>query len=282
MTHIRPLVLVSFVSLVACGGTSGSTSPGTTPDQPAQVVHVETGSLAAAIAGAHRSEENRARDPHRHPAETLTFFGLEPSMDVIEMGPGRGWYTEILAPVLRDHGTLHVAIADPAESEYSQALIARLEADPQIFDQVDRRIFDPAVPESLGPEASADLVVTFRSTHGWVNRGEAASVYGAMFRVLKPGGVLGVVQHRADEGADVAETSEQGYVPEQHVIELATTAGFVLEESSEINANAADDHDHPEGVWTLPPTLRLEDVDRAEWEAIGESDRMTLRFRKPS
>lgn len=241
-----------------------------------------TGSLEAAVAGSHRSDENRARDPYRHPAETLAFFGLEPGMTVVEMSPGGGWYTEILAPTVKGQGQLIAAIPDPAESEYGERFMTFLQSEPELYSDVETVIFGPPERVSLGADGSADMVVTFRSTHGWINRGQAESVYAAMFRVLKPGGVLGVVQHRADEGADPAVTAENGYVPEAYVIGLAEAAGFVLEEKSEINANSADDHDHPEGVWTLPPSLRLGDEGRAEYEAIGESDRMTLRFRKPS
>lgn len=240
------------------------------------------GSVPAAIAGAHRSPEDRARDADRHPAETLAFFGLEPSMKVVEMGPGAGWYTDILAPVVHDEGQLTVAISDPAQSEYSQRLLAHFGEHPAVFDRVEQVIFDPAANGSLGPDGTADMVLTFRSTHGWINNEQAQAVYAAMFRVLRPGGVLGVVQHRAADDADPAASAETGYVPEPFVVELATNAGFVLEESSPINRNARDDHDHPEGVWTLPPNLRLGDQDRAQYEAIGESDRMTLRFRKPT
>lgn len=284
--NAKRLILALSLLAPACGGadtTSGTTPEGhTSAEEAHEPVSVETGSIDAALAGAHRSEENRARDAFRHPRETLAFFGLEPGMTVVEMSPGGGWYTEVLAPVLRDHGRLVAAIPDPAESEYGQRFMTFRQSRPEVYDQIDTVIFDLPERAELGPEGSADMVLTFRSTHGWINGGTAPQVYEAMFRVLRPGGVLGVVQHRADEGADAAETAPDGYVPEAAVIELAQNAGFVLEERSEINANAADDHDHPRGVWTLPPSLRLGDEDRAQWEAIGESDRMTLRFRKPA
>jgi predicted methyltransferase len=269
-----PLVLA-----LACGGASD-----TAPDSEESTggADTATGSVEAAIAGSHRSEENRARDEHRHPAETLAFFGLEPTMTVVEMAPGGGWYTEILAPTLKDQGKLIAAIPDPEESEYGERFMTFLQSEPELYSAVEPVIFMPPERTSLGPDGSADMVVTFRSTHGWINRDQAADVYAAMFRVLKPGGILGVVQHRADEGADPAVTAEDGYVPEAYVIGLAEAAGFVLEEKSELNANPADDHDHPEGVWTLPPSLRLGADQSAEYEAIGESDRMTLRFRKPA
>ena len=291
MTYLKYEALLAAacaLGLLACGGGQTDTpapapmaSTGDTESGARAAPAAPSGSLEAAIGASHRSEESRARDDQRHPAETLAFFGLEPTMSVVEMGPGGGWYTEILAPVLQGQGKLTVAVADPETSEYTQRLHARFEQDPEVFEAVEQVVFEPPEKLSLGAAGSADMVLTFRSTHGWINRNVAADVYRAMFTVLKPGGVLGVVQHRADEGADAAATAEAGYVPEATVIELATAAGFVLEERSEINANPRDDHDHPEGVWTLPPVLRLGDTDRDQWSAIGESDRMTLRFRKP-
>jgi len=280
MTNARlPLLLLLALG---CGGSATAGSGADSSGAETSGAETDSGSLAAAIAGSHRSAENRARDAHRHPAETLAFFGLEPGMTVIEMAPGGGWYTEILAPTLKGQGKLYAAIPDPEASEYGERFMTFLGTQPELYSEVEPVIFAPPERMALGPDGSADMVLTFRSTHGWINRGQAEDVYAAMFRVLKPGGVLGVVQHRADEGADPAVTAENGYVPEAYVIGLAEAAGFVLEEKSEINANPADDHDHPEGVWTLPPSLRLGDQDRAEYEAIGESDRMTLRFRKPA
>ena len=211
----RTLSISLVLLLTACGGASDdgggeadttSTAGDETPRQP---ITVETGSIEAALAGAQRTDEERARDAFRHPAETLEFFGLEPSMTVVEMGPGGGWYTAVLAPVLRDHGTLIVATSDPEESQYARRLYDRLDAAPEVFDQVERRLFTFPEHPSLGEPGSADMVVTFRSTHGWINGGHAQDIYQAMFDVLRPGGVLGVVQHRADEGADPTETSRQ-------------------------------------------------------------------------
>ncbi|MGE0789486.1 MAG: class I SAM-dependent methyltransferase [Sandaracinaceae bacterium] len=282
-TPSRSAVVACALALAACGGATNETDTTPTDDTGATApLNVETGSVAAAIAGPQRSDENRARDEWRHPAETLAFFGLEPTMSVIEMSPGGGWYTEILAPTLRDHGTLTLAQGDPTSNDYARNLMAHLAEHPEVYDQVQTVVFSPPDAMSLGPDGSADMVLTFRSVHGWVNRNQAQDVFNAMFRVLRPGGVLGLVQHRASDDADLAVSAQAGYVPEPAVIQMATAAGFVLEESSEINRNPADDHDHPEGVWTLPPTLRMGDTDRATWEAIGESDRMTLRFRRPA
>jgi predicted methyltransferase len=247
---------------------------------PAAPVSVEFGSIDAALAGAHRSEENRARDRWRHPKETLAFFGVQPGQTVIELWPGGGgWYTEVLAPLLHDDGQL-VAVA--ADNQYLANYRAVLARHPNIYDRVELRVVNPPDSISFGPDASADVVLTFRNVHNWNENGYAEAMFAAAFRVLKPGGTYGVVDHRAPEGSPAAADPESGYITEARVIELATAAGFVLEERSEVNANPNDTHDHPEGVWTLPPTLRLGEQDRERYVAIGESDRMTLRFRKPA
>lgn len=241
--------------------------------------------LMKAVGGAHRSPANQARDENRDPVETLAFFGIEPGMTVIELWPGGGWYTEILAPFLRDEGTLVAAsYGMDTTPEYRprlhKALMDKVASNPDVYGSVKIIEWDPPRKTSLGAPGSADMVLTFRNTHSFINNGLADSVFAEAFKVLKPGGVLGVVQHRAAPGAP-ADSSESGYVTEQAVIALAQTAGFVAEARSEINANPKDTHDHPEGVWTLPPSYRLGDVDRERYRGIGESDRMTLRFRKP-
>ncbi len=272
-----------FALSIGCGG---ATQVEETTAQPEQRAEVETGSIEAAIAGAHRPEEQRARDRYRHPAETLAFFGLRPDMTVIEIQPGGGWYTAVLAPVLRDHGRLIVTNGDPnAEGEqgrFARELLERFHQRPDIYDQVQTELFDPPAQIELGEPGSADLVLTFRSAHNWIRRGYEQQMFDAMARVLKPGGVLGIVQHRAPEGSDPHVTAEQGYVPEAYIIELAEHAGLRLDARSDINANPADTHDHPNGVWSLPPSLRGGDVDRDAFVAVGESDRMTLRFVKPA
>ena len=243
--------------------------------------------LDAALAGAQRSADHRARDAFRHPKETLLFFGLEPTMHVVEMLPGaEGWYSEILAPVLRDHGLL-VAVTPPADSavDYLRAQFtkfkAKLGAEPTVYDKVEQRFLTKDKID-LGAPGSADMVVTFRATHNWIRGGQLERVYKAIFDVLKPGGILGIEQHRAVAGADPAIEAEHGYVPEAYLIQYLQSLGFKLEAKSEINANPKDTKDYPKGVWTLPPTYVLGDVDRAKYAAIGESDRMTLKFRKPS
>lgn len=244
--------------------------------------------IANASMGKHRSETNIARNPARHPVETLTFFGLAPDMTVLEILPGGAlWYSEIIAPVLRENGQLIIADYDvdlPDQPEYRmkgrKKMMERFASSPDVFGTP--KIVKMTAPQSidLGADASVDMVLTFRSTHGWIRDNAAEAAYSAFFDVLKPGGVLGVVQHRA--GADTDTTKFNGYVEQDRLIQIATDAGFVLEASSEINANAKDRANYEGGVWTLPPGLRKGDEDRAKYLAIGESDRMTLRFRKPS
>lgn len=241
-----------------------------------------------AMFGEHRSEMNTARNRFRHPVGTLGFFGLEADMSVLEIWPGAGWYTEILAPVLREEGRLTVATWDPKVEgqpgyryDLPKQMQAMFEASPGIYDRVGTVYFSPPQSASLGEDNTYDMVLTFRNTHGWINAGQAEAIYAEFARVLKPGGVLGVVQHRAADGLDPKVTAKRGYVPQDALISLVEATGLVFEASSEVNANPRDTKDHPEGVWTLPPSFRLGDKDREKYAAMGESDRMTLRFRKP-
>jgi len=241
-----------------------------------------------AMFGEHRSEEYRARNQYRHPVGTLEFFGLRDNMNVLEIWPGGGWYTEVLAPVLHETGQFTIATWDPAvegQPDYRYELprmqAETFEAYPDVYGEVNLVYFSPPQSASLGAQNSYDMVLTFRNVHGWVNNGQAADIFSEFARVLKPGGILGVVQHRAATDSDPAETARMGYVSEEAVIALAEAAGLVFEASSEVNANPHDTKDYPDGVWTLPPSFRLEDQDRERYAAIGESDRMTLKFRKP-
>ncbi len=274
--------LVLPLALAACGTTGARSTPATAPS--ASAAPVAFGSLDAAIAGAHRPAADRARDVYRHPRETLTFFGVHPGQTVVELAPGGGWYTAILAPLLHDSGTLVAAIPAAAgpRAQYHARFRDFLATRPDLYGNVRVSTLEPPATIDLGPDASADVVLTFRSLHGWINDNAAEPVFAAIFRVLKPGGVLGFVEHRAAAGADPRVSARSGYVPEAYVIQLAQAAGLVLEERSEINANPRDTRDYPEGVWSLPPTLRQGETDRARFLAIGESDRMTLRFRRPA
>ena len=242
---------------------------------------------AAASTGEHRSESNIARNIHRHPAETLAFFGFEDGMSVLEIWPGSGWYTEVLAPAIHGHGQLTIATWDPEiegqpsyRYELPPVLQAKIDEAPEVYGNVETVYYLPPDSPSLGDDGSYDLILTFRNTHGWVTSGLAPQIYAEFARVLKPGGVLGVVQHRAADDAVPEESANWGYLPQSYVVSLIEDAGFELMESSEINANPKDSRDHPEGVWTLPPGYALGDQDREKYEAIGESDRMTLKFRK--
>ncbi|MCH9027124.1 MAG: amidohydrolase family protein [Proteobacteria bacterium] len=244
-------------------------------------------SLAAIADGDHRSEASRARNHYRHPVETLEFIGIKPDMTIVEISPGGGgWYTEILAPYLKDNGKLYAASFDPdSESNYfrsnAEKFNAKLAADPGSYSKVEVTVFDPPLLLAIAPPGSADMVLTFRNVHNWMREGVAPEALAGMYAALKPGGILGVVAHRADPGNEQDPKVVSGYVRQDYVIKLAESAGFEFVESGEINANPNDSRDHPEGVWTLPPSLRLKDVDRDKYLAIGESDRMTLKFRKP-
>ena len=245
--------------------------------------------LDAALAGSWRAPANVARDASRHPRETLDFFGIAPTQTVIEITPGGGWYAEILAPYLHDNGQYIAAVVDPASvaegrsRDYQQKSKTTLETKfagaAAQYGKAKVVGYDPKAAV-FGAADSADLVLTFRNVHNWRSSGQAEGMFKGFFAVLKPGGVLGVVEHRAK--ADVAADDKSGYVGEAQVIALAEAAGFKLQEKSEINANPRDTKDHPNDVWTLPPSNDHEAADDARYQAIGESDRMTLRFIKPA
>lgn len=246
-----------------------------------------TALIDKAIASPMRSDANRARDQYRHPKETLLFFGLRPDMTVVEIAPGGGWYSEILAPVLKDKGRFVAAHNNPAGSPGAQkaraAFIERMKANADSFGNVAVTSFGKGIEGNAAAPGSADMVLTFRNVHNWRSAGFAEDAFKAFYAALKPGGVLGVVEHRLPEDrADTTESQNSGYVKESEVIRLAEAAGFKLEAKSEVNANPKDTADHPKGVWTLPPTYALGDTDRDKYAAIGESDRMTLKFVKPA
>ncbi len=268
----RLLLMLGFFALASLAARAEET--------PAQ-----DGRLKEVIAGDHRSEKNKARDKYRNPFETLTFFGIRPDMTAVEIYPGRGWYTEILAPYLKDSGTLFAAEhpGDPSYAALQRSLDAfdqKIQDAPELYGEVKRTKLTKE--GHIAPPGSADLVVTFRNVHSLMGSGTEQEAFAAMFKALKPGGVLGVVQHRGDPNVKQDPKAGLGYVNEDYVIELAEKAGFDLAEKAEINGNPKDTKDHPKNVWTLPPSLRLGDEDREKYLAIGESDRMTLRFVKPT
>jgi predicted methyltransferase len=247
--------------------------------------------LDAAINGAQRSPENVERDRYRHPLQTLEFFGIKPDMTVVEVLPGGGWYTEILAPFLHDHGRLIEATppstsSNPFARRMAEKYRKKLEADPKVYGRVELQAFENPDYIDLGPPHSADMILTFRNTHDLVYGNPHDEVTSAVldeffrsaYRTLEPGGVLGVVAHRADPDQPVGKTYRMGRLPEPYVMQAAKRAGFTLAASSAINANPQDKRDVP--VWYLAPSLRSPEKDRAKYESIGESDRMTLKFVK--
>jgi predicted methyltransferase len=280
------LVGVMGLGLAACGGSPSEPARSTTATESSGADQSASLTIDEVLAMPHRSEANRARDRYRHPRETLAFFGITRDMTVLELSPGGGWYTEVLAPFLRGHGRLIAAIptAD-SPNEYRRtsglAFRAQIAERAEIYGPIETVSLSTPETIALGEDASVDAVLTFRNLHNWFKDERMDEVIADAFRVLRPGGVFGVVEHRAAEGTDVEASRDSGYMPQAWVIEHITAAGFVLEERSEINANPNDTHDHPNGVWSLPPVLRGGDVDRDRFVAIGESDRMTLRFRKP-
>lgn len=266
-TALIPLLLAASVSVAY--GTEN------TPD------------LSQILAGKHRSAEHKHRDPFRHPQQTLEFFDIKNDMTVVEIWPGaEGWYTEILAPYLRDKGKLYAAhfSGDTEEPFYKKSLgsfVDKIQKQPKIYDKLELTVLHPPKAVEIAPAGSADRILTFRNVHNWMKTDQAAVVFNAMFKALKPGGILGVVEHRNSNLKPQDNKAASGYVSEDYVIALARNAGFEFLEKSEINANSKDSKDYPDGVWTLPPTLRLKDKDKQKYLAIGESDRMTIKFIKP-
>lgn len=266
---LRTLVSAAALSLTLVGATQA-----------------ESDNLQQVIDADQRSQENRNRDVHRHPAETLAFFGVTADMQVTEIWPGKGWYTEILAPWIKAGDGHLIAAGFPEDMgpnwrhDLRENYNAKLADSPAHYDQVEIAEFGPGHWQ-LAESGSLDAVLTFRNVHNWVQSDNAEKAFAAFYDVLKPGGVLGVTDHRANIGISLEEMKKTGYLTEALVIELAQNAGFELEEKADINANPMDSKNHPNGVWTLPPTLRVDQMDKTRYEAIGESDRMTLRFRKP-
>lgn len=284
-------VVLAAAALAGCGkGEAGAGGEAAT----AAASTGKAGTLEWAVGGEWRPAEQKARDAWRHPVETLTFFGVENDDTVVELFPGAGWYTSILGPYLKaGGGVLYAAMPDPASSDYARENVEAYRAAfvdrPQSYGDVRITVASRDSVEGIAPDGSADVVLTFRNVHNWMAGGYADKIFRDAYRALKPGGVLGVVEHRLPSSMDQDLFAASGYVHESYVQQLAEAAGFVLEEASEINANPKDTRDHPLGVWMLPPNLRApepgtpeaEGYDPEIYKAIGESDRMTLRFRKP-
>jgi len=242
--------------------------------------------IKAAQTAKFRKPANAARDKYRHPVETLDFFGFKPGMTVIDYSPGEGWYTELLAPAVAKKGKYIGTSGDahgPEDSRgtlYAQRWAGFLATAPELYGKVETITTDGKNPALPGADGKADLVIVMRGLHGMVNAGTLDGWLAAFNTSLKPGGILGIEEHRAPADSNPTEMSKKGYLPEKFVIEKIEAAGFKLAGKSEINANKADTKDYPDGVWTLPPTLEKGETDKAKFMAIGESDRMTLKFTK--
>jgi predicted methyltransferase len=263
---------MTCVALAASGPTS-------------QTSGADLAKLKSVVNGEHRSAANKARDKYRHPVETLAFFGIRPNMTVVELWPFGGWYTEIIAPYVKGQGTYYAAAMDPTsnereDKEYNAELKKLLDARPDLYGEVKWSVLAKGKYD-LAPPGSADLVVTFRNIHNWVWAGDEKEVFAAAFRALKPGGILGVEEHRSNDPNAKPKRGE-AYVGEDYAIGLIESVGFKLAGRSNINNNPKDTKDYPKGVWTLPPSFALGDKDRAKYAAIGESDRFTLKFVKPA
>ena len=279
-------------AIPAAGTTAGATlAAGATVAGTTALAHGTTSGadlvkLKAIVNGDQRSAANKARDKYRHPVETLSFFGIRPTMTVVELWPFGGWYTEILAPYLKGTGTYYAAAMDPAsksseDMELNDELKKLLASRPDLYGEVKWSVLAPH-EYNIAPDGSADLVVTFRNIHNWVWAGDQKEVFAAAFRALKPGGVLGVVEHRNKDPNFEPKKSGEAYVGEEYAVHLIESAGFKLVGRSNINNNPKDTKDYPKGVWTLPPSFAEGDKDRARYAAIGESDRFTLKFVKPA
>jgi len=273
---IKAIFAASLVSTAMFVAGCNSTESSTTLDLSTQSTQFDQ-----AVNGEHRSAKNKARDQYRHPQQTLEFFGFKSDMTVVEITPGGGWYTEILAPALKGSGKLIGAhYPDTGEDNYysnSRKQLEKMLAANTIYSEVELSNFIPRKQSELAAAGSADMVLTFRNLHNWKDEG-VEQVFADAYRALKAGGVLGVVEHRLPKGTDAEKA--RGYVSQEKTIAQAKAAGFTLAASSEINANAKDMATHPKGVWTLPPVLALKEENKEKYLAIGESDRMTLKFVK--
>jgi len=244
--------------------------------------HASSHSLLESVNSDHRIKKNVLRDKYRNPYETLSFFRIEPEMTVVELSPGRGWYTEILAMFMYEKGRYIVAPYNPNLGGYAERLwnsYSELLESNDVYSKVETTfLFD-----KLAEDNSVDAVLTFRNVHNWINNNDenAKKIFEQSFSALRSGGYFGIVEHRARKETLLEDMYKSGYMTEDFVIDLAKKAGFLLIDRSEINSNSKDLKNYPKGVWTLPPSLRLKDKDKSKYLEIGESDRMTLLFQKP-
>ena len=279
---MRPFLPVASAALIALAACSASSERATASESAATAGDA----IAAAVAAPSRTPANRARDPYRHPAETLAFFGVEPGDTVVELWPGGGWYTEILAPLVRQGGgTLYAAAPwERGLNTIRKWQGAETTGNHPVYKDIGLAEFPNTGAGPKVPDSSADVVLTFRNVHNWRFGGtdKTADAFRQIYAMLKPGGVLGVVDHRLPEDMDSALEEKSGYMKRSSIVGFAEAAGFKLAGESDINANPKDTHDYEKGVWTLPPTLTNKDVDKDTYQAIGESDRMTLKFVKPA
>ncbi|MEQ8309443.1 MAG: methyltransferase domain-containing protein [Sphingopyxis sp.] len=275
MRKVRSVAIAALFAAAACSAPAEDATATEASAKPDSAIQ-------AAVAAATRTPANVARDAHRHPAETLAFFGVKPGDTVVELWPGGGWYTEILAPLVRSGGgTLYAAA--PWERGLNRVK-EKQAADAATYGTMKLAEFPATGAGPKVADGSADVVLTFRNVHNWRFGGadKTADAFKQIFAMLKPGGTLGVVEHRLDEDDDAAKEEKSGYMKESSIIAFAEAAGFKLAKKSEINANPKDTKDYEKGVWTLPPSLTEGETDRAKYVAIGESDRMTLKFVKPA
>lgn len=286
-------VVVLLMCLTGCnqqpsGSTESNVEAEPIATAPADGCADDYERLRTAVADTRRREQNALRDQYRHPVEVLSFFQVEPQHTVVEIWPSGGWWTEILAPYVRNCGQ-YIAAGFALDANRTPGWRKRIQNDyndwlandPERFDQV--RVTGLSIPErpQIAEAGSADRVLTFRNVHNWMNGDYAPAVFDSMYAALKPGGLLGLVEHRAEQGTPLEQMLESGYVTEDRVVQMAVAAGFELIDRSEINANPADTKDHPQGVWSLPPSYRGGEETVEQFRPIGESDRMTLLFRKP-
>lgn len=286
MTINKKLALSSVLVavLAACGATQSGSDNAQAATEQAQ----SSLDYATVLNGEHRSDKNKARDAFRNPQQTLAFLGLEKDMTVVELWPGRGWYFEILAPLLKDEGKLYAAhFPSDTNIEYfnkNLPIFKQKVADNSLYSKAEITEFQPGVKHDIAPKGSADMVLTFRNLHNWYMYDENGSFKKSMqavYDTLKPGGIFGVVDHQLPEDLDQEKEKKSGYIKKSITIDVLKSVGFELVADSSINKNPKDTAQHPSGVWTLPPSLRAPEGEEEKYKAIGESDRFTLKFRKP-